>query len=67
MGKESRRHTTTQQDLLAELRRRDPSSDLAESFRRASKALETATRDLVALRHRVTKPSRADSLRPPDL
>jgi hypothetical protein len=44
------------QDLLAELRRRDPSSDLAESFRRASKALETATRDVVALRHRVTKP-----------
>jgi hypothetical protein len=57
MGKESRRREMTQpQDVLAELRRRDPSSDLAESFRRASKALETATRDLVALRHRVTKP-----------
>jgi hypothetical protein len=57
MRKERRSHTTTQpRDLLAELRRRDPSSDLAESFRRASKALETAARDLVALRHRVTKP-----------
>jgi hypothetical protein len=57
MGKESRRRKTTQpKDVLADLRRRDPSSDLAESFRRASKALETATKDLVALRHRVTKP-----------
>jgi hypothetical protein len=57
MGKESRRRETTQpQDVLAELRRRDPSSDLADSFRRASKAIETATKDLVALRHRVTKP-----------
>jgi hypothetical protein len=41
--------------LLKELRRRDPASDLAENFRRASKALESASRDLVALRHRVTK------------
>jgi hypothetical protein len=57
MGKRTRRTETTQpKDLLAELRKRDPGSDLAESFRKASKALEEATRDVVALRHRVTKP-----------
>jgi hypothetical protein len=57
MGKETRRREKAQaQDKLAELRSRDPASDLAESFRRASKALERASRDLVALRHRVTKP-----------
>ena len=32
-----------------------PAGDLAESFRKASKALEGVTRDLVALRRRVTK------------
>ena len=37
-------------------RGRYPAGDLAESFRKASKALETATRDVIALRHRVTKP-----------
>jgi hypothetical protein len=57
MGKETRRPEKTQaQDMLTELRKRDPASDLAESFRKASKALETASRDLVALRRRVTKP-----------
>jgi len=56
MGKKPRRREAKQpKDLLAELRRYDPGSDLAEGFRRASKALEIATRDLVALRHRVTK------------
>jgi hypothetical protein len=57
MGKETRRPEKTQaQDMLTELRKRDPASDLAESFRKASKALESASRDLVALRRRVTKP-----------
>jgi hypothetical protein len=56
---------TQAQDRLGELvvgaKRRadrpgDSAADLAESFRNASKALEAVTRDLVALRHRVTKP-----------
>ena len=51
MGKETRRRVKRQApELLNELRRRDPASDLAESFRRASKALEAASRDVVALR-----------------
>jgi hypothetical protein len=61
MGKETRRRVQRQApDLLKDLRTRDPASDLAESFRWASKALEAAHRDLIALRHRVTKarPSR---------
>jgi hypothetical protein len=61
MGKETRRRVKRQApDVLNELRKRDPASDLAENFRRASKALEAASRDLMALRHRVTKarPSR---------
>jgi len=33
---------------------RDPRTELAESFRRASKSLEAATRDVVALRKRVS-------------
>jgi hypothetical protein len=37
-------------------RGRYPAGELAESFRKASKALEAATRDVIALRHRVTKP-----------
>ena len=57
MGKETRRRVQRQApDRLKELRSRDPASDLAESFRSASKALEAASRELVALRHRVTKP-----------
>jgi hypothetical protein len=57
MGKETRRTQTTQaKHAVADLRRRDPAADLAENFRRASKALEQAARDVVALRHRVTKP-----------
>ena len=61
MGKETRRRVQRQApDLIRDLRKRDPASDLAESFRKASKALEAASRDVVALRHRVTKtrPSR---------
>ena len=61
MGKETRRRVKRQApDLLKDLHGRDPASDLAESFRKASKALEAASRDVVALRHRVTKarPSR---------
>jgi hypothetical protein len=61
MGKETRRRVKRQApDVLTDLPRRDPASDLAESFRRASKALESASRDVIALRHRVTKtrPSR---------
>jgi hypothetical protein len=62
MGKESRRRKGVQIDefvLWSERqagRARDPGPELAESFRRASKALEAATRDIVALRRRVTKP-----------
>lgn len=66
MGKENRRREGTQvQDLLGELASRakhptdrplDPGAELAESFRKARKALESAARDVVALRHRVTKP-----------
>jgi hypothetical protein len=33
----------------------DSAGELAESFRKASKALETATRDLVALKDRFTR------------
>jgi hypothetical protein len=66
MGKENRRRQAMQiQDILEEMRSavprrgvRYPAGDLAESFRKASKALEAATRDVVALRHRVTKPPR---------
>jgi hypothetical protein len=56
-----RRKRAQMQDMLGELvsraqergeRSRDPRTELAESFRRASKALETATRDVVALRKR---------------
>ena len=66
MGKESRRRDGAKiQDMLGapasgaegqEDRARYPAGELAESFRKASKALEVATRDVVALRHRVTKP-----------
>jgi hypothetical protein len=64
MGKEKRRREATQiPDNLDDMRSRVPqrggrypAGDLAESFRKASKALEAATRDVVALRHRVTKP-----------
>jgi hypothetical protein len=64
MGKERRRRQATQiQDILEDMRSRVPqrgarypAGDLAESFRKASKALEAATRDVAALRHRVTKP-----------
>jgi hypothetical protein len=64
MGKEKRRREAAQiQDILGEAgsrapqhRARYPAGELAESFRKASKALEAVTRDVVALRHRVTKP-----------
>jgi hypothetical protein len=62
MGKEKRRREAAQiQDFLGEMRSRQrraryPAGELAESFRKASKALEAAARDVVALRHRVTKP-----------
>jgi hypothetical protein len=66
MGKRSRRRAGARiEDVLGELASRterppgrsgDPAGELAESFRRARKALEAATRDVVALRHRVTKP-----------
>jgi hypothetical protein len=39
-------------------RARDSSTELAESFRKASKALDTVARDFVALRQRVKPPSR---------
>jgi hypothetical protein len=58
MGKESRRTEKTASQMLKELRRSDPATELAESFRRASRALEAASRDLVALRHRVKPPPR---------
>ena len=35
----------------------DSATEIAESFRKASKALEAATRDFVALRHKLTKPT----------
>ena len=50
MGKERAKRTAT--------RSRDQAAELAESFRKASKALEAAARDVVALRHRVTKPAK---------
>ena len=66
MRKESRRREGAEiPDVLGGLvsrahgeagRSRDQATELAESFRRASKALESASRELVALRHRVTKP-----------
>ena len=66
MGKETRRGGGARiPDMLGELttrpegregRGRYPAGDLAESFRKASKALEAASRDVIALRHRVTKP-----------
>lgn len=69
MAKESRRRQQTPaQDVLGDIvsrakrparHSRDQASDLAESFRKASQALEAATRDLVAFRHRVTKQPKA--------
>ena len=64
MGKEKRRREAAQiQDILGDMRSRVPqrqarypAGELAESFRKASKALEAAARDVGALRHRVTKP-----------
>jgi hypothetical protein len=63
MGKERRRREATQiKDISEDMRsrvperRRYPAGDLADSFRKASKALDAATRDVMALRHRVTKP-----------
>jgi hypothetical protein len=64
MGKGRRRGEAVQiQDILDEMRSRVsqgqaryPAGELADSFRKASKALEAATRDVVALRHRVQKP-----------
>jgi hypothetical protein len=69
MAKESRRRQPTPaQDVLGNIvshakrparHSRDQATDLAESFRKASLALEAATRDFVAFRHRVTKHPRA--------
>lgn len=66
MGKESRPSGGAKiQDVFGELSTRPesreghggyPAGELAESFRKASKALEDAARDVIALRHRVTKP-----------
>jgi hypothetical protein len=64
MGKERRRREAAQiQDILGEMRSRAshrraryPAGELAESFRKANQALEAAARNVVALRHRVTKP-----------
>jgi hypothetical protein len=62
-----RRQSAQMQDVLGELAsrveepakgRRDPATELAESFRKASKALESAARDVVALRKRGTKTPR---------
>jgi hypothetical protein len=68
MGKGSGRRPSAQmQDVLGELAsrveepskdRRDPATELAESFRKASKALESAARDVVALRKRGAKTPR---------
>jgi hypothetical protein len=64
MGKETRRGNRAQvQEKFGELiapparRRGDSASEIAESFRSARKALELAARDLVELKHRVTKPT----------
>jgi hypothetical protein len=72
MGKQSRlRERMPAQDMLGKLashtetkvaQRRDSASEVAESFRRARQALELATRDVVALRHRLTKPPSRRSL-----
>ena len=72
MGKESRlRERVPTQDMLGKLTsraetkisgRRDSASEVAESFRKARQALELAARDVVALRHRLTKPPTNRSL-----
>jgi hypothetical protein len=38
-------------------RPRESATELAESFRKASKSLEAVTRDVIALKRRLTKPS----------
>ena len=65
MGKQSRREPAQIHELLSDLvprderragRSRDSSAELAESFRKASKALDAVARDFVALRQRVKPP-----------
>jgi hypothetical protein len=50
MGKEKRASPKT-------VRTGESATELAESFRKASKALEAVTRDVVALRRKLTKPT----------
>ena len=53
MGKEKSRRERVPQITSP----RESATELAEGFRKASKALEAATRDVVALRRRLTKPT----------
>ena len=72
MGNESRlRERVPPQDMLGKLtsraetefaQRRDSASEVAENLRKARQALELAARDVVALRHRLTKPPSNRSL-----
>ena len=57
MGKEKRLGKLASRAERQPARSGESASEVAESFRKASKALEAATRDVVALRHRLTKPT----------
>jgi hypothetical protein len=53
MGKERPRRERAQKPAG----RQESAAELAESFRKASKSLEAVTRDVIALRRRLSKPT----------
>jgi hypothetical protein len=57
MGKENRLGKLASRAERQAVRSGESATEIAESFRKANKALEAAARDVIALRHRLTKPT----------
>jgi hypothetical protein len=57
MGKENRLGKMAARAEQKAARSGESATEIAESFRKANKALEAAARDFVALRHKLTKPT----------